>query len=53
MPGVFVVLIGIDILLRALDVISSKTHWIIIAVLVILAGLQCIFRSKCKCCNAA
>jgi len=53
MPGPFVVLIGVDILLRALEVIGSKTHWVIISVLVILLGLQTMMRGKCKCCDAA
>ena len=53
MPGVFIVLAGVAVLLRALDVLGHKGFWITVAVVVILAGLQAIFANKCKCCNAA
>ena len=53
MPGVFVVLVGVAVLLRAWDVLGHRPFWTTVAILVILAGLQAIFRSKCKCCNAA
>ena len=51
MIGVFVVLFGLTFLLRSLDVISPKAAGIAWPIIVILAGLQSIFRSKCKCCN--
>ena len=53
MPGVFVVLIGVAILLRALNVLGSTAFWVTVGVLVILAGLQSMSRGVCKCCNAA
>ena len=53
MPGVFVVLIGVAILLRALSVLGSTAFWVTIAVLVILLGLQCMTRGVCKCCSAS
>jgi len=40
MGGVFIILIGVAILLGALDVISGKAEWITIAILVILIGLK-------------
>ena len=52
MPGVFIVLVGVAVLLRALDVLGHKALWVSVAVIVILAGLQTMFRSKCNCCNA-
>lgn len=51
MPGVFVILIGVAILLRTLDVLASKPFWIIISILVILMGLKIMFRGVCKCCD--
>jgi hypothetical protein len=53
MPGVFVVLIGVAILLRALSVLSTTAFWGTVGVLVILAGLQSMTRGVCKCCSAA
>lgn len=52
MPGVFVVLIGVAVLLRAVNVLGPKPFWVTIAVLVILLGLQCMTRGVCKCCSA-
>jgi uncharacterized protein YqgC (DUF456 family) len=53
MPGVFVVLVGVAVLLRALDVLQHTPFWITVAVLVILAGLQNIISGCCKCCDKA
>lgn len=53
MPGVFVVLIGVAILLRALNVFGTSAFWGTVGVLVILAGLQGMSRGVCKCCSAA
>ena len=53
MPGVGIVLVGVAVLLRALDVLSHKGFWVTIAVLVILGGLTCMMRSICKCCDKA
>jgi hypothetical protein len=50
-PGVFIVLIGVTLLLAALDVISRKAGWIAGAILVILLGLQKICAGMCNCCN--
>ena len=52
MLGIFFALIGILGLLAAFDVMTRRTAGIIGCVLLILAGLQTIFRSKCNCCNA-
>jgi fatty acid desaturase len=51
MPAVFVVLIGVAVLLRALEVLGHKPFWITIAILVILAGLQQLCCGMCKCCD--
>jgi hypothetical protein len=51
MPGLFVVLVGVAVLLRALEILKHTPFWIIVAVLVILAGLQTMFAGACKCCN--
>jgi len=53
MPGVFVVLVGVAILLRALNVLGHTAFWVIASILIILAGMQTMGRSACKCCNAA
>jgi hypothetical protein len=51
MPGVFIVLVGVTVLLWALDVLSSKTAGITVAILLILLGLQKIFAGMCNCCG--
>jgi uncharacterized protein YqgC (DUF456 family) len=51
MPAVFVVLIGVAVLLRVLEVLRHKPFWIAIAILVILAGLQQLCSGMCKCCD--
>jgi hypothetical protein len=51
MGGVFILLIGVAILLRELDVFTDKAMWITIAILVILVGLKKICCSGCKCCD--
>jgi cell wall-active antibiotic response 4TMS protein YvqF len=53
MTGVFVVLVGVAMLLRALNILPYTSFWITFAVLVILAGLQNIFSGYCKCCDKA
>jgi len=51
MGGVFIILIGVAILLGALEVISAKAEWITIAILVILTGLKKACAGRCKCCD--
>ena len=51
MGGVFIILIGIAILLRTLDVLSEKNMWISISIIVILIGLKKICGGMCKCCD--
>ena len=53
MPGVGVVLVGIAVLLRVLDVLGHKGFWITIAVLIILGGLKWMTCGMCKCCDKA
>jgi hypothetical protein len=49
MPALLVILVGVTILLRALDVLGHKTFWITVSILVILAGLKMLCRGMCKC----
>jgi len=51
MPAVFIILIGVAVLLRALEVLGHQPFWITIAILVILAGLQQLCCGRCKCCD--
>jgi hypothetical protein len=51
MGGVFIVLIGVAILLRELDVLSGKNMWISISIIVILIGLKKVCGGMCKCCD--
>ena len=51
MGGVFIVLIGVAILLGALDVLSEKTTLIGISIMVILIGLKKTCSGMCKCCD--
>jgi uncharacterized protein YqgC (DUF456 family) len=51
MPGVLIILIGVALLLGALDVLTPKVEWISIAVLVILIGLKKMCAGMCKCCD--
>jgi len=51
MPGVFIILVGVAVLLRALDVLDHKTFWVSISILVIVGGLLAICRGSCKCCD--
>lgn len=53
MTGVFVVLIGVALLLRAFDVLKADIVWMVLGIIVILAGLQHIFAGMCKCCDKA
>ena len=52
MLGISFALIGILGLLAAFEVMTRRTAGIIGCVLLILAGLQTVFRGKCNCCNA-
>ncbi|MGA3285129.1 MAG: hypothetical protein ABSD57_11820 [Verrucomicrobiota bacterium] len=47
----FIVLMGVAVLLGALDVISIKAAGIAVGVLLILYGLKKIFAGMCKCCD--
>ena len=51
MPGVFILLVGVAILLRALDVLAHTPFWITVAIIVIIAGLQTMLAGACKCCS--
>lgn len=53
MGGVLIALLGVVVLLGALDVLSSKTVWITSAILVIFIGLKQATSNMCKCCDAA
>jgi len=53
MCGIFIILIGVVALLVNLNVISDKTMWIAISVIIILIGLSKLCRSFCKCCDKA
>ncbi len=50
--GLFIALIGLTFLLGALGVVSARTVSILWPFLVMLAGIQIVFRNKCKCCTA-
>jgi len=52
-PGVLISLIGVAILLGALDVLSAKATGITVAVLIILYGLKKMCAGMCKCCDKA
>jgi uncharacterized protein YqgC (DUF456 family) len=51
MPAVFLVLAGVIVLLRGLEIFSARTFWITAGILVILAGLQQLCSGLCKCCD--
>ena len=51
MPGVFLILIGLAGLLRVLTVLTHIPFWIVISILVILAGLKVMCGNLCKCCD--
>ena len=51
MGGVFIILIGLAILLRELDMLSEKTMGISISIIVILIGLKKACGGMCKCCD--
>jgi len=53
MPGVFIALIGVVILLTGLDVFGRRAGVVAIAVLIILLGLQRTCAGACKCCSGA
>lgn len=50
MVSIFIVLLGLSFLLKALGVFSAGTNDIIWPVLVILIGLQKMMGGKCRCC---
>jgi len=52
-PGILVILIGVAILLGALEVITPKVEWIAVGILVILLGLKKMCSGACKCCDKA
>lgn len=52
MLGLFIALIGLTFLLKSLDVVSPRAAGIIWPFLVLLMGIQIVFRNKCKCCTA-
>ncbi len=52
MFGVFVVVVGVLGLLWTYGVLDRKVTGIACSVIAILAGLQAMMRSRCKCCNA-
>ena len=51
MTGLFIALIGLTFLLKSLDVLSAKHAGILWPFLVLLMGIQIVFRNKCKCCT--
>ena len=51
MTGLFIALIGLTFLLGALDVLSARLVGILWPLLVLLTGIQIVFRNKCKCCT--
>jgi hypothetical protein len=53
MPGVLVIIVGVLVLLRALNVLPHTPFWITISILAILAGLKMICCGGCKCCDKA
>ena len=52
MIGLFVAAIGLVFLLGAFDALSSRIVSILWPFIVVLAGIQIVFRNKCKCCAA-
>ena len=52
MLGVFIALAGVTWLLGALEVLTGKAVGITASILLIVAGLHTMMRSRCKCCNA-
>jgi hypothetical protein len=52
MPALFIVLFGVVFLLKAMGILNPPDVNLIWPILVILAGLQMLFRSKCRCCDA-
>jgi hypothetical protein len=53
MDGIFWIVIGVIVLLKALDVLKADFVWIIVASLVILVGVQKLMSGFCKCCGKA
>ena len=52
MFGIFLALAGVAGLLGAFDLLSMRVVGIAGSILLVLAGLQTMFRANCKCCNA-
>ena len=52
MGAVFIVLIGLTFLLKALDVIAYDTADLVWPTLLILFGLQKMMKGMCKCCGS-
>jgi len=50
MVPIFIVFLGLIFLLRALGTLSYEVVSIIWPILIILVGLQKMFKGKCKCC---
>jgi len=50
--AVFLVLIGIALLLQAMGVLESPQLKLALPIVVILVGLQMLFRQRCRCCDA-
>jgi uncharacterized membrane protein YfcA len=49
--AVLLVLIGVAILLQAMGVLDSPQLKLALPIVVILVGLQMLFRRRCNCCN--
>lgn len=51
MIGLFIALIGLTFLLGAFNVVGPRFVEVLWPILVIMAGMQIIFRANCKCCK--
>ena len=51
MPGIFIILMGVVILVNCFGGLSERGAWIAIGVLLILFGLNKICSGCCKCCD--
>lgn len=51
LPGLFLILFGLTFLLRATGLITPHAAALIWPVIVILAGVQVMFRDCCTCCK--
>jgi len=50
--AVVLVLIGIALLLQAMGVLESPQLKLALPIVVILVGLQMLFRRRCRCCDS-